>query len=161
MFRFPNPVNEVSARLVAAGVVLMSATALIFRQHWILFVLAYGFIARTLAGPSLSPLGLLVTKVITPRLKVEPKMVPGPPKRFAQSIGAVVTTTALMGYGFGFVGFADVLLGVMVLFAFLESALALCVGCKVFAGLMRIGVIPDDVCEACNDITKRYATSAA
>jgi hypothetical protein len=26
------------------------------------------------------------------------------------------------------------------------------VGCKVFALLMRAGVIPDDVCEECNDI---------
>jgi hypothetical protein len=29
---------------------------------------------------------------------------------------------------------------------------ALCIGCKVFAGLMRLGVIPDEVCERCNNL---------
>ena len=32
LFSFPNPVNEVSARLVAAGVVLMSTATLAFDQ---------------------------------------------------------------------------------------------------------------------------------
>ena len=30
----------------------------------------------------------------------------------------------------------------MVVFATLESAFAFCVGCKIFAGLMTIGVVP-------------------
>ena len=34
----------------------------------------------------------------------------------------------------------------------LESGFAYCLGCKVFAVLMRIGVIPESVCEHCNDI---------
>ena len=28
-----------------------------------------------------------------------------------------------------------------------------CLGCKVFAALMRVGVIPASVCEACNDLS--------
>ncbi|MBV9040029.1 MAG: DUF4395 family protein, partial [Acidimicrobiia bacterium] len=56
LFEFPNPVNEVSARLVAAGVVVMTA-AFLAGQHWILIPLAYGFVARVLTGPTLSPLG--------------------------------------------------------------------------------------------------------
>jgi len=47
--------------------------------------LAYGFWARVLTGPTLSPLGQLATRVVAPRLPVEPKLVPGPPKRFAQA----------------------------------------------------------------------------
>src|SRR3954465_14706315 len=66
LFSFPNPVNEVSARLVASGVVLMSLIVLVFDQRWLTIVIAYGFIARVLTGPKLSPLGQLVTKVITP-----------------------------------------------------------------------------------------------
>ena len=81
-----------SARLVAGGVVVMALVALVGRQHWLLIPLAYGFVARVLTGPKLSPLGQLVTKGITPRLDVDPRYVPGPPKRFAQAIGARIKT---------------------------------------------------------------------
>jgi hypothetical protein len=36
--------------------------------------------------------------------------------------------------------------------ALLESALGLCLGCRAFAVLMRVGVIPQSVCERCNDL---------
>jgi hypothetical protein len=153
LFSFPNPVNEVAARLVAGGVVLMSLATIVFDQPWITAVLAYGFIARVATGPKLSPLGLLVTKVIVPRLPIEPRPTAGPPKRFAQAIGAVFTTTAaVLALGFGLESAAYALLGVIVVFATLESVFGLCVGCKVFALLMRVGVIPQEVCERCNNI---------
>jgi hypothetical protein len=156
LFSFPDPVNEVSARLVAAGVVLMSLAAIVFGQPWLAAVLAYGFVARVLTGPTLSPLGQLVTRVITPRLPVEPRYVPGPPKRFAQGMGAVFSTTAaVLSLGFGLDTPAYALLGLLVVAATLESVFALCIGCQVFALLMRAGVIPQSVCERCNDIWGR------
>lgn len=153
VFDFPDPVNEVSARLVAAGVVLMGLATIVFGAEWLLVPLAYGFVARVLTGPTLSPLGQLVTRVITPRLHVEPRYVPGPPKRFAQGIGVAFSVTALvLTYGFGQFGAAQVVLAMLVVAAFLESVFALCLGCKAFAVLMRIGVIPEAVCERCNNI---------
>ena len=153
LFSFPNPVNEVSARLVAGGVVLLALTTIIFDQPWLTALLAYGFVARVLTGPKLSPLGQLVTRVITPRLPVAPKLVAGPPKRFAQGIGAFFSVTAaVLALGFGLQGAADVVLGLLVVAATLESVFAYCVGCHVFALLMRAGVIPAEVCERCNDI---------
>src|SRR5256885_17205427 len=102
LFPFPDPVNEVSARLVAGGVVLLSVATIVIDQPWLLLVLAYGFVARVLTGPTLSPLGQLVTRVVTPRLPVAPKPVPGPPKRFAQGIGAAFSVTAAaLAVGFG------------------------------------------------------------
>ncbi len=153
---FPNPVNEVAARLVAGGVVLLASSAIAFDLPWLLPVLAYGFVARALAGPRFSPLALLVTKVLVPWLPVPPKLVAGPPKRFAQAIGAVFTVTAtVLHLGFGLDGWAWGLLAVLVVFATLESVFALCVGCKVFSVLMRAGVIPEDVCVDCADIWSR------
>ena len=52
VFGFPNPVNEVAARVVAGGVVVMGVAALALRQPWLLVPLAYGFWARLLTGPS-------------------------------------------------------------------------------------------------------------
>ncbi|MDQ1519552.1 MAG: hypothetical protein QOI55_625, partial [Actinomycetota bacterium] len=49
-------------------------------------------------------------------------------------------------------GVAYVLLGAIVVAATLESVLALCLGCKIFGLLMRAGVIPEDVCERCNNL---------
>jgi hypothetical protein len=150
LFSFPNPVNEVSARLVAGGVVLMSLAAIVLGQPWIAVVIAYGFVARVLTGPTLSPLGQLVTRVITPRLGLAPRPVPGPPKRFAQGMGAVVSVTAaVLGPGLGLDDAAYAVLGLLVFAATLESVFAFCIGCKLFAALMRAGVIPASVCERC------------
>ena len=150
VFSFPNPVNEVSARLVAAGVLVMSLAAIVLGQPWIAVVIAYGFVARVLTGPSLSPLGQFVTRVITPRLNVAPRPVPGPPKRFAQGMGAVFSVTAaVLGVGLGLDTAAYALLGLLVVAATLESVFAFCIGCKLFALLMRAGIIPASVCERC------------
>jgi hypothetical protein len=153
IFSFPNPVNEVSARLVAAGVVLVSLAAVVFEQPWLTAVLAYGFLARVLSGPTLSPLGQLVTRVITPRLNLPERPVAGPPKRFAQAIGATLSTSAaVLALGFGLNGAAYALLGVLIFSATLESVLGLCLGCTTFAALIRAGLIPEAVCERCNSI---------
>jgi hypothetical protein len=153
LFSFPNPVNEVSARLVAGGVVVLSVLALVLQERWLLVPLAYGFVARVLTGPKLSPLGQLVTRVMVPRLSVPPKYVAGPPKRFAQGVGATLSVTAvILRFGFELVDEAWVLIGLVLVAATLESVFAYCLGCKVFALLMRVGLIPEEVCERCNDI---------
>jgi hypothetical protein len=153
LFSFPNPVNEVSARLVAGGVALLAAAAIVSGQSWLVAAIAYGFVARVLTGPALSPLGQLVTRVITPRLGAAPRWVAGPPKRFAQAIGAVLSVAAaVLALGFDERTAADVLLGLVIVAATLESVFAFCIGCKIFALLMRTGLIPPEVCESCNDI---------
>jgi hypothetical protein len=160
LLTFPDPVNEVSARLVAGAVVLLALATIVFDQPLLTLALAYGFLARVLTGPKLSPLGQVVTRVVTPRLGVAPKYVPGPPKRFAQGIGAAFSVTAaVLALGFGQRGAAYVVLGLLVVAATLESVFALCLGCKAFAVLMRLGVIPEEVCERCNDIWAGRATA--
>ena len=154
VFAFPDPVNEVSARLVAGGVVIVALATIVLGLRWLAVVIAYGFVARVLAGPTFSPLGQLVTRVIVPRLHVTARPVPGPPKRFAQAIGATFSVVAaVLWLAFGLGVAADVLLGLLVVAATLESVLGLCLGCKAFALLMRIGVIPAEVCERCLDLS--------
>jgi hypothetical protein len=161
---FPDPVNEVSARLVATGVVLMTVITIAFDVRWLTLVLAYGFVARVLTGPKLSPLGQLVTRVITPRLDIAPRMVPGPPKRFAQGMGVTFSVTAaLLTFVHSFFA-AQVVLGLLLVAASLEAFVGLCLGCKAFAVLMRLGVIPEEVCERCADLWgtgKRDAAAVA
>jgi hypothetical protein len=165
IFGFPNPVNEVAARTVAAGVLLLSvltivlATTVGYGWLWLTAVLAYGFIARVLTGPKLSPLGQLATRVLAPRIGHE-KLVAGPPKRFAQAMGAAMTGMAVVLLALGYGTATLVFLGLVVVAATLESVFAYCVGCKVFAGLMRLGLVPEETCEACANITMRLTPAA-
>ncbi|MEI7547240.1 MAG: DUF4395 domain-containing protein [Actinomycetota bacterium] len=160
-FEFPNPVNETSARLVASGVVAQAIVFLAVRQWWLLIPLVYGFLARVLSGPRFSPLGQFVTRLVTPRLHGQHKLVPGPPKRFAQAVGFVFSGGALLAWGLGSELIAVVLIAFLLVAASLEAFAGVCLGCIVFARLMNWGVIPDHVCEECGDISARLSAATS
>lgn len=160
-FSFPNPVNDKAARTVAAGVLLGVGLTLVTGWYWLLIPITYGFWARVLAGPKLSPLGWAAMNVIAPRLG-EKRYVPGPPKRFAQAMGTAMSSAALvLGLILGLHAAADVLLGLFVVAAGLEAGFGFCIGCRAFAVLMRVGVIPPDVCAECADISGRLGLTQA
>jgi Domain of unknown function (DUF4395) len=158
LFAFPNPVNEKAARVVAGVVFATSLLILATSWYWLLIPLAYGFWARVLTGPTLSPLGTVAQRVIAPRLG-PPKPVPGPPKRFAQGMGTAFSTAALILALVGAHTAANIVLGLLAVAAGLESIFAVCLGCHAFALLMRAGVIPESVCSECADISARLSTA--
>jgi hypothetical protein len=152
---FPDTVNEKAARVVAGGVGIVALVTLASGWHWLLVPLALGFLARVLTGPRLSPLAQLATRVVAPRLGA-PKLVPGPPKRFAQSIGLTITAVAAAAsLWLNRPEVASGLLAVLVVFAALESVVGFCAGCWLFGQLVRLGVIPERSCPACADIWRR------
>jgi hypothetical protein len=155
LFEFPNPVNDKAARVVATGVVAMGITFVVTGWGWVLIPLTYGFYARVLTGPTLSPLGQLATRVVAPRLGAVVET-PGPPKRFAQAIGVAFTTAASITYVAGAHGAARIVIAALVVAAGLEAFAGLCLGCKAFALLMRVGLIPESVCVECGDLSRRY-----
>src|SRR5215210_4533162 len=116
MFGFPDPVNEKAARVVAGVVALTGVAILATGWHWLLVPLAYGFWARVLTGPALTPVA------------------------------------AVLALGVGADGAADALVVLLVVAATLESVLALCLGCQVFALLMRAGLVPEATCARCADV---------
>ena len=147
---FPNPVNEVASRMVAGMVVLLSLTIIVTDLQWLTWVLAYGFLARVLTGPTLSPMGLLATRVLVPLFGNPQRLVPGPPKRFAQTVGLVFSVAGLMLFlAAGMDTAARSVLAVLTVFAFLEALVGFCAGCFVFNHLMRWGLIPESVCREC------------
>ena len=161
VFQFPNPVNEIMARFVAGGVVVMSVAAIALDLKWLTLVIAYGFIARVAAGPRFSPLAQLVKHVVLPAFGNPTKLVAGPPKRFAQAIGvAFSVTAAVLWIGLGEAAAAQLVLALLTVAATLESVFGVCLGCIGFGLLMKVGVIPEEVCEACNDISLRTGLAA-
>lgn len=158
---FPAVVNEKAARTVAAGVVVLAVTTLALgaldaRAHWLVTVIAAGFWARVLTGPRLSLLGQLATRVIAPRLG-EPVWTAGPPKRFAQALGTAITTGAVVALGLGAQTVAVALIGAVALAATAEAAFGFCVGCRIFALGIRLGLVPEAICVECADIRVRRA----
>ncbi|MGN6302905.1 MAG: DUF4395 domain-containing protein [Angustibacter sp.] len=157
---FPRTVDDVTVRLIAGEVLVLSVLALITGQAWLLALLAVDFTVRSVFGPVLSPLARFAAVVVRPRVPAAPRPTPGPPKRFAAAIGAVLTLVATAAfYGAGWPTVTWAIAGVMVAFPLLEAAFGLCVGCIAFALLMRLGVIPRSVCEECADITLRLSAA--
>jgi uncharacterized protein DUF4395 len=151
---FPAVVNEKAARAVAGQVLVVAVVALATGWLWLSAVLAVGFALRVAAGPRFDPFGQLATKVIAPRLG-EPVLVAGPPKRFAQAVGLVFTLAGTVALALGAPVVTVGLLAVLVVFAALESVVGFCAGCFVFGYLMRWGLVPEETCAACNDISLR------
>ena len=156
-FSFPELINEVAARLVAIGVLVLSSVVLfllIDKNNYVLIflsILIYGFLARVSSGPKISPLALFVTKLIVPRLNFKEKLVPGPPKRFAQGIGLIFSLFTAITFVVNLNSISIILISILILFAALEAFIGFCAGCKVFKLLMNIGLIPNNVCEKCSN----------
>lgn len=160
--RFPTVVDDVTVRLIAAVVLVIGVLALGLQQWWLYAVLAVDFVLRAALGPRASPIAVAVNRWVRPRVPTAKRPTAGPPKRFAAAIGAVLTVAATALWLLGVVTgssaaiTAVVVIGVvMVVFPLLEAAFGLCVGCRLFSVLMRLGLVPEEVCLDCADITRR------
>jgi hypothetical protein len=158
--RFPRVVDDVTVRLIAAVVLVLAIAALSLHQWWIYAVLAVDFTLRVAFGPKASPVAQGVQRLVRPRVSAAKRPTPGPPKRFAAGIGAVLTTVAAVLWAPGIASPVVVTIGaVMIVFPALESILGICVGCKAFAVLMKLGVVPEEICLECADISLRQRQS--
>ncbi|SDB92861.1 protein of unknown function [Raineyella antarctica] len=154
--RIPALVDEVSVRLIAGVVLAVGIVALVTQQWWLYALLAIDFTIRAVAGPRHSPLAQLVNRWIRPLVRIAPRLTAFTPKRFAAGIGAVMTAALTVLWLVRFAAPAPglgvamlVIAAVMVLFPALEAVLGLCVGCKIFGLLGRVGLISEDVCVDC------------
>ena len=61
-------------------------------------------------------------------------------------------SATILAYGFGMVTAAEILIGVLAVFAVLEAVFGFCAGCFVFGYLIRWGWIPAETCQKCEDL---------
>jgi hypothetical protein len=159
--RFPRVVDDVTVRLIATVVLILAVAALGLHQWWIYAVLAVDFILRTTSGPRTSPVALGVQRFVRPRVSALRRPTAGAPKRFAAAIGAALTAVAAVLWVLGIAGPVVVTIGVvMIVFPALEAVLGLCVGCKAFGVLMRLGMVPEEICLECADISLRQVNQS-
>ena len=82
--------------------------------------------------------------------------VPGPPKRLAQGMGLLMSTTAtVLCYGFRNKRAACGVLSALTVAAGLEAGPGFCIACKLFPLLRRIGLVPESSCEKCAVVWSR------
>jgi hypothetical protein len=73
--------------------------------------------------------------------KLKNRPVDRAPKRFAAFIGLTFSIAILIALLFDFTTTAKVLLGILMIFAALESSVGFCAGCYVYTYLKRFGLI--------------------
>src|ERR1700733_11955169 len=110
---------------------------------WVLPFLALMMLAAV-ASPSLNVPRLLYTRVLRPSGIVKPRIAQEDPAphRFAQLVGGVFLAAASVFVATGLLLVAWVLAWIVVALAFLNFAFNICVGCIVYAQLVRVGVLP-------------------
>ena len=161
--RFPAVVDDVTVRLIAAVVLVIGVVALGTRRPG----------GSMPSSPSTSPCGPRSDPGQPDRPAREPvdptrrpaakRPTAGPPKRFAATIGAVMTVAAtalwlstshrVVRRDLGVVAIG----AIMVLFPLLESAFGSASAAASSPVLMRLGLVPEEVCLDCADITRRRA----
>jgi len=141
---FDRSVLKVNQTILMIAIVVGYVVGLAYPAvAWILPVLAVMMLAAV-ASPALNVPRILYTQVLRPSGIVKPRIVQEDPAphRFAQLVGGVFLAAASV-----FV-IADLLLAGWVLawivaaLAFLNFAFNICVGCIMYAQLVRIGVLP-------------------
>ncbi|MCZ8343353.1 MAG: DUF4395 domain-containing protein [Leptospira sp.] len=149
---YPDVVNENVTRIVASTVVVFGVISIVLPNPYTISLLIFGFLLRVSFGPRYEPFVVFTNRILVPRLKVSFVPVPGPPKRFAQLIGLLFSITSLLFLLQGLSPHFQITMAILVFFASLESFLGWCAGCFVFGLLMKLGVIPQEICERCNNL---------
>lgn len=147
IFSFPDRINQIAARLVAAVVATTLLTAFVTKLWWLVAPLAVGFLLRVGWGPRFSPLAR-IAMAVAPRI-APVQSVAGPPKRFAQGVGALCTVSASALFLAGQAAAGWAIVGMVLVFATLEAGIGFCAGCFMYKLLQRAGVFPPEACPQC------------
>jgi len=125
--------------LVTVFLALDSATA--GSAYVLLAVITGLFAVGAIFGNSKHPYGFIFKKFVRPGLAAPKELEDPRPPQFAQLIGFIVAATGLvlgaLNVPFGVAGAA----AAAFVAAFLNAAFAFCLGCQIYVGLQRIGLI--------------------
>ena len=149
---YPQIVDNSVVRIVALFVFTIGALNLFVQSELVTAFLLFGFFTRAVWAHRVDPIAKLTHSWICPKANVRFVPAAGIPKRFAQAIGTVCCIGILVSGAFGNTTLSTSIAAMLVLFAGLEAFLGFCVGCWIFQQLMRLGLVPQKTCEACNNL---------
>lgn len=107
----------------------------------VLLVVTASFVIGAFFGNSKHPYGFLFKKLVRSRLTAPKELEDPRPPKFAQLVGLLVAGTGVVLYVAGITGALVFAAGAAFIAAFLNAAFAFCLGCQIYVGLQRIGLI--------------------
>jgi hypothetical protein len=107
---------------------------------FLLFIAAL-FGIGTLLGTSRHPYGIIFKAFVRPRLSAPKELEDPRPPQFAQSVGLLVSLAGIVLALLGVPYAVAIAAGAAFVAAFLNAAFAYCLGCQIYLGLKRIGII--------------------
>jgi len=141
---FDRSVLKVNQAILMVVIIAGYAVGLAYRQAaYVLLALAVMMLAAV-NSPTLNLPRILYVRLLRPSGIVRPRVVQEDPAphRFAQLVGGVFLAAASIFVVTGILLVAWVLAWIVVALAFLNFAFNICVGCIVYAQLVRVGVLP-------------------
>jgi hypothetical protein len=93
------------------------------------------------AWPRTAPWGVLYRKLVRPRLAPPSELEDPRPPRFAQGVGLFVTALGLVLHLAGVPWALPVAAAAAFVAAFLNAAFGLCLGCRLYLVLQRLGIV--------------------
>jgi hypothetical protein len=124
-------INEPTVRVVAFLIAITAAAGIYFQSPLIFLFLAFDFYVRGFNKKQWSLFRLIGIRTITV-FDVKEKLIDAGGKKFAAKIGFLISALLTASAVFQLSVVVIALGVILVLFASLESALAYCVGCKVY-----------------------------
>jgi hypothetical protein len=100
------------------------------------------FVIGTAVGPAKHPYSYVYKYLVRPALKPPSALENATPVHFAQFVGLIVTGTGLVLHLLGVAYALPVAAAAAFTAAFLNAVFAYCLGCQMYLGLKRIGLIP-------------------
>jgi FtsH-binding integral membrane protein len=128
-----------SALSLTAFGIAVSAQAGYISAYPLIVLLALLF-SWSVFSPKTHPYGLIFKKLVRPRLAAPSELEDSRPPQFAQKVGLGFALLGLVGYWIAPVLVA-VSAGFIFFAAFLNAFFNFCLGCQMYLGLKRFGVI--------------------
>lgn len=123
--------DEYITRLNALLVILLLIAGFLFSSVLFPLVLTADFFIRAFTRIRFSPLSYLSTQMAN-ALQLDKKVIDKAPKVFAARLGFIMSGAVMVFSLTGLTTAAFVTGGILVFFASLEAALAICVGCIIY-----------------------------
>lgn len=118
----------------------LDATTVALAQS-ILAIVWVSFLWGTLLGNSKHPFGLLYKKLIRPKLAAPKELEDSRPPRFAQFVGLIVASLGFLLSALAVPYGIAIAAGMLFAASFLQAYFGFCLGCQLYLGLRRIGII--------------------
>ncbi len=134
--------NALLTDTIAVLVIALALLGIVQPAALIMVLLAVDFGIRGFANPRGAVLTRVSAAVVSPMLPFEHKLIYFPPKQFAARVGMVFSLTAAALFAGGLAGAGITVTSILLVFAALEWAANICMGCIVYNALvgMRRGM---------------------